>query len=330
MGTIVDVSDAEWDQVADLFDPDGRRGAPEAYPRRLMVEAMLWMARTGIQWRYLPERFPPWTAVWSQWRRWRANGVWAAAMGRLARTIRMDKERHPEPSMLMVDAQTAKGGRAGPTFHAAGGRGGRTVGTKRSILVDILGLPFACRVDPARPHDLASARLLLADELPAFPRLRALVADRAYPASRSSPSGAASPSTSRHRRGAWRGSSPSGRSSRSSTHSPSSDAGGACRAATSRPRRRPRPGSRWRPWATCSRGCGSSPPDRRACPTPRPLGAGAVKARAFRACSCSNRRAGSAARARARIYALLLSQPRLSAGRPAGEIGYRPSVGSMR
>ena len=180
MGTIVDLADAEWELVADLFDPDGRRGAPEHYPRRTMVEAMLWMARTGVQWRYLPERFPPWTAVWSQWRRWRANGVWAAAMGRLARTIRMDKDRDPEPSMVMVDAQTAKGGRAGPTFHAAGGRGGRTFGSKRSILVDILGLPFACRVDPARPHDVASARLLLADELPALPRLRAVVADRAY------------------------------------------------------------------------------------------------------------------------------------------------------
>jgi hypothetical protein len=30
-------------------DPDGRRGAPDLYPRRLMVEAMLWMARTGVQ-----------------------------------------------------------------------------------------------------------------------------------------------------------------------------------------------------------------------------------------------------------------------------------------
>jgi transposase len=120
MGTIVDVADAEWEQVADLFDPDGRRGAPEVYPRRLMVEAMLWMARTGVQWRYLPGRFPPWTAVWSQWRRWRANGVWEKAMGRLARTIRMDKERHPEPSMLMVDAQTAKGGRAGPDVPRRG------------------------------------------------------------------------------------------------------------------------------------------------------------------------------------------------------------------
>ncbi len=72
-------------------------------------------------------------------------------MGRLAHAIRMAKERLPEPSMAMVDAKTAKCGRVGPTFHAAGGQGGRTVGARRSILVDIPGLipglPFACRVD---------------------------------------------------------------------------------------------------------------------------------------------------------------------------------------
>jgi hypothetical protein len=39
--------------------------------------------------------------------------------------------------------QTVRGGRAGPTFHSAGGRGGRTIGTKRSILIEILGLPLA-------------------------------------------------------------------------------------------------------------------------------------------------------------------------------------------
>lgn len=200
MGATIDLTDREWNQVADLFDPDGRRGAPEVYPRRQMVEAMLWMARTGIQWRYLPERFPPWTAVWSQWRRWRANGVWAAAMGRLARTVRTDKERHPEPSMLMVDAQTARGGRAGPTFHAAGGRGGRTFGSQRSILVDILGLPFACRVDPARPHDVASARLLLVDELAALPACGRSSPTAPTVAWASSPRDGAWPSTSRRRR----------------------------------------------------------------------------------------------------------------------------------
>jgi hypothetical protein len=42
----------------------------------------------------------------------------------------------------MIDAQTVRGGRAGPTFHNAGGRGGRTIGAKRSILVEYLGLPL--------------------------------------------------------------------------------------------------------------------------------------------------------------------------------------------
>ena len=82
--------------------------------------------------------------------------------------------------MVMLDAQTVRGGRAGPTFHAAGGRGGRTFGAKRSILVEILGLPLAVRVDPARPHDVVAGRELLADRLPELPRVRAVVADRAY------------------------------------------------------------------------------------------------------------------------------------------------------
>ena len=48
MGAVIDLTDGEWTRVADLFDPEGRRGAPEVYPRRLMVEAMIWMARTGV------------------------------------------------------------------------------------------------------------------------------------------------------------------------------------------------------------------------------------------------------------------------------------------
>jgi len=69
VGMIIDLSDHEWDLVADLFDPDERRGTPARHPRRRMVEAMLYLARTGCQWRYLPERFPPWEAVWAQCRR---------------------------------------------------------------------------------------------------------------------------------------------------------------------------------------------------------------------------------------------------------------------
>ena len=161
MDFAIELTDEQWRRVADLFDPPGRRGAPARIPRRQMVDAMLFLGRTGCQWRYLPARYPPWGAVWQQCCRWRANGVWERAMARL-------------------DAQTAKGGRYGPTFHKAGGRGGRTIGTKRTILVEILGLPLSARADPARPHDVRAGRDLLRDSLAGLPRVGAIVADRGY------------------------------------------------------------------------------------------------------------------------------------------------------
>src|SRR5450759_1383859 len=138
MSFAIALTDEQWELVADLFDPPGRRGAPAQIPRHQMVDALLFIGRTGCQWRYLPERYGTWTAVWAQWRRWRSNGVWARAMERLAAIVRVLHDREPLPSMVMVDAQTVKGGRYGPTFHEAGGRGGRTIGTKRTLLVEIL------------------------------------------------------------------------------------------------------------------------------------------------------------------------------------------------
>jgi transposase len=180
MSFAIALSDVQWELVADRFDPPGRRGAPAVIQRRQMVDAMLFIGRTGCQWRYLPERYGAWTAVWAQWRRWRANGVWAAAMARLAAIVRVLHNREPVPSMVMVDAQTVKGGRYGPTFHSAGGRGGRTIGTKRTLLVEILGLPVAAAACSARPHDVVAGRELLRERLPDLGRLQAIVGDRAY------------------------------------------------------------------------------------------------------------------------------------------------------
>ena len=68
----------------------------------------------------------------------------------------------------------------GPTFHPAGGRGGQTIGTKRTILVEILGLPLAAGSVSAGPHDVQAARELLPEPLDALPRLDVIIGDRAY------------------------------------------------------------------------------------------------------------------------------------------------------
>ncbi len=59
-----------------------------------------------------------------------------------------------------------------------GGRGGRTIGAKRSILIEYLGLPLAVRVDPAGPHDVKVGRELLAAGLEDPPLVRDVIADR--------------------------------------------------------------------------------------------------------------------------------------------------------
>ncbi len=138
---VSELTDPEWSLVQDQFDPPVHRGAKGSIPRRETGSAILWIARTGCQWRYLRDRFPDWQAVWSQWRRWRDKGTWANAMRRLAAAIRLRHGRRADPTMLMIDGQTVRGGRAGPAFHEAGGRGGYTMGAKRTILIEILGLP---------------------------------------------------------------------------------------------------------------------------------------------------------------------------------------------
>jgi transposase len=141
-----------------------------------ILDAMLFIGRTGCQWHYLPERYGPWTAVWAQWQRWRTNGVWARAMTRLVEVVRWFHDREPLPSMVMVDAQTVKGARYGPTFHQAGGRGGRTIGTKRTLLVEILGLPVAAAACSARPHDVVAGRKLLRERAMFWVGVAAVVA----------------------------------------------------------------------------------------------------------------------------------------------------------
>jgi hypothetical protein len=53
---ISELSDEQWELVRDVFDPPGCRGPRARVDRRAMVEGMLWLARTGAQWRELPDR----------------------------------------------------------------------------------------------------------------------------------------------------------------------------------------------------------------------------------------------------------------------------------
>src|SRR5262245_32950510 len=78
------LTDEAWGRIAAVLDEVKHpAGAPPALSDRDFVEAVLYLARTGLPWRDLPRRFGAWDAVYNRFRRWEAAGYWRALVERL-------------------------------------------------------------------------------------------------------------------------------------------------------------------------------------------------------------------------------------------------------
>ena len=80
-----ELSDDQWDAIASLLPAERGRKARPARDNREMVNAILWVLRTGAPWRDLPEHYPRWTSVYTRFRRWTAQGVWTHALVELTK-----------------------------------------------------------------------------------------------------------------------------------------------------------------------------------------------------------------------------------------------------
>ena len=71
-----ELTDQEWEQIAPLLPPEknSRPGRPSK-DNRLMINAMVWIVRSGAPWRDLPERYGPWKSVYSRFRKWIEDGI---------------------------------------------------------------------------------------------------------------------------------------------------------------------------------------------------------------------------------------------------------------
>jgi len=106
------LTDEAWADMAPLLAPlQSRAGSPPALSDRLFIEAVLYLARTGLPWRDLPEDFGPWDAVYNRFRRWARRGIWRQLWERLP-TQACPLTRH-----LFIDATIVRAHQ-----HAAGAR----------------------------------------------------------------------------------------------------------------------------------------------------------------------------------------------------------------
>lgn len=158
----------------------GTRGRPQEWPPREIINAILYLLRTGCQWRMLPHDLPPWQTVYYHHRKWRLNGTWEKINRLLRERVRQNAGREATPSAAIVDAQSVK------TTLVKGKRGfdaGKNVnGRKRHIVVDTLGLLLTVLVTAASVQDKPGGKLLLAQlqQRLNMPRLRLFWADGGY------------------------------------------------------------------------------------------------------------------------------------------------------
>ena len=85
MERLVRLTNAQWARVQPLLPSASKKGGRPRKPDRPVVEAMLWILRTGAPWRDLPSAYGPWESVYTRFSRWSAKGVYVLLVEVLSR-----------------------------------------------------------------------------------------------------------------------------------------------------------------------------------------------------------------------------------------------------
>lgn len=118
------LKDAQWAKINHFFE-NGNRAV---HDKRDLVDAVLYLTKTGCQWRQMPSDFPPWPTVQSFFRRAKEKGVWGKILQALVERERERCGRKPGPTYGVVDSQSVK--TTGPSTNRGIDGGKKNKGSK--------------------------------------------------------------------------------------------------------------------------------------------------------------------------------------------------------
>jgi transposase len=176
-GYPTDVKDEEWQLIEPLLPGQARTGRPRRTDLRAVINALRYMARSGCEWRMLPNDFPPWETVYYWFRRLMRRMLFKTLHDLALMVDRILAERSAAPSAGVVDSQSVKA----PAAKERGYDAFKKIkGRKRHISVDTDGRLLAVNLTPADVADSTGALLVLDALKQKWPGVKHLFGDAAY------------------------------------------------------------------------------------------------------------------------------------------------------